>query len=121
MARKVLVQLVDDLDGKELGEDGQTVSFALDGMTYEIDLSGGNALKLRNALSKYVQSARKVGKVKAGALSPVGKVRSIQSANGDTKAIRAWAVNAGLMPENSRGRIPGEIVNKYNEAQSKAS
>lgn len=118
MARKVLVQLVDDLDGKELGEDGQTVSFALDGTQYEIDLSGGNAMKLRNALTKYVQSARKVGKVKSGA---GGRVRSIASASGETKAIRAWAVEAGLMPEGSRGRIPTEIVNRYNEAHPKAS
>lgn len=40
MAQRVLTQLVDDIDGTEL-EDGQgeTVTFALDGSNYEIDLS----------------------------------------------------------------------------------
>ena len=37
MAQKVQVLLVDDLDG---GEASETVSFALDGNSYEIDLSG---------------------------------------------------------------------------------
>ncbi len=37
MAKKVVVQLVDDIDG---GAASETVVFALDGTTYEIDLSG---------------------------------------------------------------------------------
>ena len=42
MARKVQVLLVDDLDG---GAADETVSFALDGASYEIDLSSDNAKK----------------------------------------------------------------------------
>ena len=44
MAQKVMVTLVDDLDGSEAGE---TVEFGLDGAFYEIDLSEGNAERLR--------------------------------------------------------------------------
>ena len=44
MAQKVQVLLVDDLDGSEATE---TVAFGLDGASYEIDLSSGNAGKLR--------------------------------------------------------------------------
>ena len=45
MAQKVQVLLVDDLDGSEATE---TVAFGLDGAAYEIDLSSGNAGKLRS-------------------------------------------------------------------------
>ena len=48
MAQKVQVLLVDDLDGSEATE---TVSFGLDGVSYEIDLSSGNAGELRNELA----------------------------------------------------------------------
>ena len=47
MARKVQVVLTDDVDG---GEASETVNFALDGVTYEIDLSDENAAKLRDQL-----------------------------------------------------------------------
>lgn len=36
MAQRMLVEMVDDIDG---GEASQTVSFGLDGVSFEIDLS----------------------------------------------------------------------------------
>jgi hypothetical protein len=48
MAQKVLIQLVDDLDGSA-SEDITTVTFGLDGANYEIDLTANNAAKLRNS------------------------------------------------------------------------
>ena len=57
MAQKVQIILEDDLDG---GEADETVSFALDGTSYEIDLNEDNATKLREALATYVGHARKV-------------------------------------------------------------
>src|SRR4029079_13212532 len=47
MVKKVTVALLDDLDGTAADE---TVQFALDGVSYEIDLSKKNAKKLRSAL-----------------------------------------------------------------------
>ena len=47
MAQKVNIILVDDLDGSEATE---TVSFGLDGASYEIDLNDGNAAALRRRL-----------------------------------------------------------------------
>lgn len=57
MAQRVEVVLVDDLDGSEADE---TVFFALDGVSYEIDLSDDNAGTLRSALEGYVANARKI-------------------------------------------------------------
>ena len=59
MAQKVQVILVDDVDG---GEAAETVSFALDGTSYEIDLAEKNAKELRDAFARYVSAARKVGR-----------------------------------------------------------
>src|SRR6201987_5156883 len=56
MAQKVQVLLVDDLDGSEATE---TVAFGIDGAAYEIDLSSGNAGKLRKEMAHYVEHARK--------------------------------------------------------------
>jgi len=47
MAQKVHITLEDDLDG---GDATETVSFGLDGRSYEIDLNDKNAGKLRKAL-----------------------------------------------------------------------
>ena len=44
MARKVIVELVDDYDGESKAEG--TVVFSIDGATYEIDLSELNAKAL---------------------------------------------------------------------------
>ena len=51
MAQRVQIILEDDYDG---GEADETVSFALDGAEYEIDLSTANATELRNALGSVV-------------------------------------------------------------------
>jgi nucleoid-associated protein Lsr2 len=64
MAQKVTVSLVDELSGSRADE---TVSFGLDGKNYEIDLSSGNAEKLRVALAGFVAAARKPGGRKASA------------------------------------------------------
>ena len=58
MAQKVQVILVDDVDG---GDASETVTFGLDGVTYEIDLNEKNASKLRDSLATWVGHGRKVG------------------------------------------------------------
>src|SRR6201997_1379664 len=58
MAQKIQTVFVDDLDGSEA--EG-TVRFGLDGAEYEIDLNAEHAQALRDALSRYVQAARRGG------------------------------------------------------------
>lgn len=57
MASKTVVELVDDLDG---GRADETVSFALDGVEYSIDLSAEHAALLRDRLAGFVGHARRV-------------------------------------------------------------
>ncbi|PRX99805.1 histone-like nucleoid-structuring protein Lsr2 [Allonocardiopsis opalescens] len=107
MAQKVQVLLVDDLDG---GTAEETVSFALDGSVYEIDLSGDNAAKLRSALDPFIEAARK-SPSKGARRRPRGVSSRERSAE-----IRAWAKAAGKKV-NERGRIPASIVAEFEAAQ----
>ncbi|RLU85785.1 hypothetical protein CTZ27_25765 [Streptomyces griseocarneus] len=110
MAQKVQVLLVDDLDG---GEADETVTFALDGKSYEIDLTTANADKLRDALADYVKSARRTGGRTAGAR---GKARTAPAVGSqDTAKIRAWAKKNGYNV-NDRGRVPADIREAYEKA-----
>ena len=59
MSSKVIVILEDDVDGSKASE---TITFAIDGAEYEIDLNTQNAQKLRDALEGYVSKARKVSR-----------------------------------------------------------
>ncbi|WP_405138311.1 Lsr2 family protein [Nocardia sp. NBC_01388] len=109
MARKVVVTLVDDFDGKSEAE--ETVLFALDGAEYEIDLSGPNADRLKSELQQWTVHARKVGRASHGKSGP-GRpaVDREQSA-----AIREWARKNGH-EVSSRGRIQAGIVSAYHSA-----
>ncbi|MEV0371470.1 Lsr2 family protein [Streptomyces sp. NPDC050636] len=108
MAQKVQVLLVDDLDG---GEANETVTFALDGKSYEIDLSDGNAQKLRESLGEFVKAGRKTG----GRSGARGKVRAASGGSQDTAKIRAWAKENGYNV-NDRGRVPADIREAFEKA-----
>ncbi|MFD7510623.1 Lsr2 family protein [Streptomyces sp. NPDC059853] len=111
MAQKVQVLLLDDLSG---GEAEETVTFALDGKTYEIDLNSENADKLRNALEPYVKAGRRAGSGRGGR----GRGRTAAPAGGsgqDTAKIRAWAKENGF-EVNDRGRVPANIREAYEKA-----
>ncbi|MBW1598960.1 Lsr2 family protein [Streptomyces sp. JJ38] len=109
MAQKVQVLLVDDLEG---GEADETVTFALDGKSYEIDLTEANAQKLRESLAEFVKAGRRTGGRSGGR----GKARAGSSGGSqDTAKIRAWAKENGYNV-NDRGRVPAEIREAYEKA-----
>lgn len=107
MAQKVHIVLEDDLDGSDAAE---TVSFGLDGTSYEIDLNDKNATALRDALAAYVGHARKVTGARRSRRSAASSI------SGHTaKEIRDWARSNGLkVPE--RGRIPSTVREAFESA-----
>jgi hypothetical protein len=109
VAQKVQVLLVDDLDG---GEADETVTFALDGKTYEIDLTSQNADKLRGLLEPYLKGGRRTGGRSSGGR---GKARAAAGSSQDTAQIRAWAKENGY-EVNDRGRVPANIRQAYEDA-----
>jgi hypothetical protein len=110
MAQRVVVQMTDDIDGKPAVE---TVSFGLDGRSFEIDLSEKNAKALRRDLAPWVASARRVG----GRRTRAGRAVANGSASHgiDPKAVRAWAASNGV-DVSPRGRIASEVLEKYRAA-----
>ena len=107
MASRVVVEFTDDLNGKPADE---TVSFGLDGSSYEIDLTSKNAAALRKAFEPWQESARRAGGAKRGR-RPGGGARSAV----DTKAVRAWAASNGI-ELSPRGRLPKDVVEKFHAA-----
>ena len=114
MAKQVITLLTDDLDG---GEADRTVEFGLDGVNYTIDLSEKNAGEMRDAFSRYVQAARKVGRG-GGRASGAGRSRATGGGRMDREqagAIRDWARKNGHAVSD-RGRIPASVVEAYEAA-----
>lgn len=122
VAQKTIITFVDDLTGEE-AEAISTVEFALDGVSYEIDLADDNAARLRDALASYMAAGRKTGGRRASA-ARTGR-RSSRASNGDTpgsgynretlQSIRAWAKRNGRAVSD-RGRLPVDVVEAW-EAQ----
>ena len=116
MAQRTVVTLVDDLDG---GVAAESVSFGLDHVDYEIDLSGEHAEALREVLAPYVAAARRTGGRRLARTATA--VRSTSSSGPSAGAgrsrsanaeIRAWAAEHGVTLAE-RGRLPGRVVEAY--------
>ncbi|MGB9378964.1 MAG: Lsr2 family protein [Mycobacteriales bacterium] len=110
MAQQVKVILVDDLEG---GHADETVKFAIDGASYEIDLNQANAGRLRDTLAPFVGAARKAGRSN-------GSRSTRRGAGGERRGraadIRSWARTKNI-EVNERGRIPARVVEMYEAAQ----
>jgi len=111
LARTTTVQLIDDIDGSQAAE---TVQFAVDGRTYEIDLSTEHAEGLRHSLEQFVAVARRAGRIDASSRRGQGRHGRPQGA--DSSAVRAWAAENGV-PVSPRGRVPQAVVDQYTSAQ----
>ncbi|TDV56145.1 histone-like nucleoid-structuring protein Lsr2 [Actinophytocola oryzae] len=118
MAQQTIVQLVDDLDGSQT-TDISTVTFGLDGVTYEIDLSEANASNLRESVQDFVTHARRTGgRLRTGAgVKPVG---ATTASHEQAQAIREWARRNGHEVSN-RGRIPASLIEAFETAQAEAT
>ena len=117
VAREVIEKLIDDLDG---GDAAETVSFALDGTSYEIDLSKKNAAAFRKALDRYVRAGRRQGGSRPRSAP---RRRAVKAASNGSKStrdfdlaqLREWAGTSGVAVP-SRGRIPQAVVEQYKAA-----
>jgi hypothetical protein len=92
MAKTVIVKLTDDLDG---GDADETVHFALDGKSYEVDLSEANAADLRRALEPYIKNGRTGSGGRAPSARPAGppamETMYSRLSSDEKTRFRAWA------------------------------
>jgi len=80
MAQRVVIQLTDDLSGVAIrAGKGETVTFSIDGTSYEIDLTATNASMLRKALRPYIEAGRpiKVSRARAVQTKIAGGARTV--------------------------------------------
>jgi hypothetical protein len=110
MAQRVEVKLIDDLDG---GDAAETVSFSLDGISYEIDLSDKHAQKLRDEFASWTGHARRSGT--GGRPTSRRRSASAGSTKRDLGAVREWA-RANGHQVSDRGRISAEVQEAYDKA-----
>lgn len=111
MVKKVSVLLVDDVDGKSPAV--ETVRFALDDVSYEIDLTAQNAEKLRQNLRAWIDASRRVaGRQRRSSRN--GSSRTAVETEGSS-VIREWARRNGH-PISDRGRIPRSVIDAFNSA-----
>jgi Lsr2 len=107
MAKTVSVVVNDDIDGSPNAE---TVTFGLDGVTYEIDLAKKNRAKLEREFAPYIEAGRRLSRTRGratGSRSPSPRV--------DRAAVRAWANEHGLKV-SERGRISAAVMERYEAA-----
>lgn len=118
MARKIIHQLVDDINGEvlEVGS-GETITFSIEGVSYELDLSSKNAADFREALDPWVSAARRVASSSSNSARGRGARRSSGAAGPkrDLSAIRTWA-NANGHKVSERGRVPDAVLQAYDDA-----
>jgi hypothetical protein len=114
MAKKVVVQLVDDIDQEPIEEGGEHIRFAVGGVEYEIDLNDENAAEFHRRLDYYIDFATKVdGRRGRSTSTPSTQRRSPDL----TKAVREWARENGHAV-SARGRISAEIQQAYDAAHN---
>jgi hypothetical protein len=114
MAQRVQIVLEDDLDG---GVAAETVTFGLDGVSYEIDLSDKNAGKLRDEFASWIGHARRSGGRRAAGRRSGSGSSSTSSASSrrDLSAVRAWARSNGHQVSD-RGRVSAAVQEAYDKA-----
>jgi hypothetical protein len=103
-----ITEFLDDFDG---GKADRTVTFAMDGTTYEIDLSKKNATAFAKALKPYLEAARKVRRSPSKTATRSSARRARQNGP-DLAAVREWA-RANGHSVSDRGRIPAAIREAY--------
>jgi Lsr2 len=118
MAQQTIVRYTDDLDGSEASG---SVEFALDGRSYEIDLSDENAARLRTAFAPYVAAARRAGGGRGRPVQTAApRARSGSGRSREEMAqTRTWLREHGYKVSD-RGRIPNEYIQAF-ESKTPAS
>jgi hypothetical protein len=113
VARRVVVEMVDDIDGTAFGEDGESIHYAVDGVEYVIDLKD-DAKELRETFEYYIAHSTRVGGRKHRSDRPDNATAG-KRPRGETQKIRAWALEQGY-ELSSRGRIPTEVEQAFHAA-----
>jgi hypothetical protein len=110
VVQKVSVTYACDYDQKEIPQDQHRVRrFSFDGRDYEIDLCAMHSSRFDETINRYAEHARK-----SPAHPPEVKRRTAAHRQ-RSASVRAWAKTMG-MAVGDRGRIPADVVARYEAA-----
>lgn len=122
MAKNVIVELTDDINGNVIPDGtGESIEFSVDGVDYSIDLEDKNTEKFRKTLGYYIDHAAKIGGRKRSAHTSAVRAaaaaakKPAKSDPEQTRAIREWA-NANGYEVSNRGRVPAAIIEAFDAA-----
>jgi hypothetical protein len=102
--------LTDDLD-KKTKTNVETVTFAIDGTSYEMELGSVNQRRLRETLQPYIEHGRRVTIQANGQQRKRGQAPKDESAR-----IRAWAATQPDITLHARGRVPQSVRERFRAA-----
>jgi len=113
MAQQTQIILTDDIDGSKAT---QTVTFAFQGTSYEIDLNDEHASSIEESFAEWVNAARKTAR---GGAATAARSSSGSRGSGPKRAdlddVRAWARENGHQVSD-RGRVASKVLEAYDAA-----
>jgi len=112
MASKTRVILTDDIDGSEAT---QTITFAYQSVTYEIDLNDDHALALQESFADWISSARRMTGTARRTGSPSVRARATPASGATGSEVRQWLRDNGHTV-SERGRISATLQQIYDAA-----
>lgn len=119
MARKELIQYIDDLDGNPLRDNEVVVvRFGYKGRNYYLDLSEANAATFDELLKPYVDNATLDESAPAGTRGPRRGANPNSSRQRErNRIIRQWAKDHGKNVAD-RGALPKWVIDEYEATHS---
>lgn len=119
MARRTIEVVLSDLSGEEIEEeDVRSISFSVDGVSYNIDLTVSEGEEFDEAIQPYIEAAQKVSAPRATrrASASAKKAPPAKRDPSQTQAIRDWARENGWPDLGNRGRIPRQVEEAFEAA-----
>jgi hypothetical protein len=123
MAKRETVVFTCDLHQGDMTEGVETVTFGLDGASYEVDACKEHREELHDAFARYMGAARRAGSGSTGgsggrrtARTPSRSSSSGGSDREEVQRIREWAREHGHKV-SERGRLSSSVLEAYRAAQ----
>ena len=119
MAQRTQVLLTCDVHDGD-AEAAETVTFTVEGQTYECELCEAHLTEFRDAMEIWSSHSRPVGRglrsgtsARPGRAARGGRARAVSGGDGPSAAeVREWARAQG-MQVSARGRVPAELHEAY--------
>lgn len=113
VAKRYSTIWTDDLDGSAAAE---TIEFSIDGVTYAIDLSDANALRMRSAFEPYIRAARSASRRRIRTNWPLEQQLFEEPSTSHQRAREWLRVNGHEV--GSRGRLSKDLLQRYESAHA---